>query len=336
MVLNSAVVFIVLGAVACFVAVFIVLAPDNQLELEDVPAQIPLAPDGEPDQFDEYGMLQTGDSGDSAMHALENLREGLQHSLGGKLDKSDRGNKLADSLTRADIKLRPLEWIILSVAVSIAVGLVLWMRFGNIVFLAIGAAVGYVGAQIFLKFRKSGRAKAFDAQLAPTILAMSGAIKAGYTFAQAIDLVSKNSSPPMSTELLRVTRQVALGVPIVEALQKMVVRTQSEDVRLMVTAVQIQQQVGGNLAHILDTIETTVRERIRIKGEIQTLTGQARASGWVLIILPFALAGLLSMIAPTYFTPMFSNVIGQFMLGFSGAMVLMGYALIRKIVNIKV
>jgi tight adherence protein B len=196
--------------------------------------------------------------------------------------------------------------------------------------------IGYFGSQAVLPVRQSRRAKAFEAQLSPTMLAISGAMKAGYTFAQAVDLSGKNSAPPMGSELARLTREVQLGIPMNEAFQRMVKRNESEDLRLMLVAVQIQSQVGGNLAQILDTIEFTVRERVRIRGDIKTLTSQARASGYVLLALPFALGGILTLIAPTYFTPMLHKVPGLIMLGFAGFMMLCGYGLIRKIVAIKV
>ena len=103
----------------------------------------------------------------------------------------------------------------------------------------------------------------------------------------------------MSGELSRVVREVQLGIPMIEALGKMVHRNDSEDMRLMLTAVQIQQQVGGNLAQILDSIEYTIRERIRIKGEIRTLTAQQRLSGYVVGFLPIALALFLFVAAPS-------------------------------------
>lgn len=266
----------------------------------------------------------------------EAIRATLQQSFGRRLERSDRGSKLAQRLLLADLKLKPFEWVLTSAGVAALAGFALMVRFGSPIFLAIGAVLGWFGAQFFVRYRMGKRRKAFDNQLAPTILALSSAMKAGYTFAQALDLVARNSAMPMGGELSRVTRETQLGVPIIEALAKMVSRNDSEDLRLMLTAVQIQSQVGGNLAQILDSIEGTVRERVRIKGEIKTLTGQARASGWILIILPFALGGILSMIAPSYFTPMFKELPGQIMLGLAGFALLCGYGIIRKIVNIKV
>jgi tight adherence protein B len=142
--------------------------------------------------------------------------------------------------------------------------------------------------------------------------------------------------PPMGSELGRVTREVQLGLQMNEALARMVRRNDSEDLRLMLIAVQIQSQVGGNLAHILDTIEFTVRERVRIKGEIRSLTVQARASGWVLICLPFGMTGILMGIAPSYFDPMLHKTAGLILLGVAGFMMACGYGIIRRIVNIKV
>ena len=149
-------------------------------------------------------------------------------------------------------------------------------------------------------------------------------------------MVSQNVPAPMGPELARITRETQLGVPVVDALANMVRRNDSDDLRLMLTAVQIQQQVGGNLAQILDSIESTIRERIAIKGEIKTITSQARVSGYILTSLPFALGGILSLLAPSYFTPMLHQFLGQVMLGVGGVFLLCGYGLIHKIVSIRV
>jgi tight adherence protein B len=267
---------------------------------------------------------------------VEALRTNFANAWGKRVAKSDRGQDLAKALALASIKLRPAEWMLINVGVTVIVGVLFFLRFGSPVMLGVGGVLGYIGCGWFLKFRAASRRKAFDAQLSPTMLSISNGLKAGYTFAQAIDLVSKSCGDPMGEELSRVVRETQLGRPIVEAMAKMVDRNASEEMRLLLSAIQIQAQTGANLAKIIDKIENTVRERIRIKGEIKTLTGQARASGWILILLPFALSGILAMIAPSYFNPIFTHLIGQIMLGIGGFMLLCGYALIRKIVNIKV
>jgi tight adherence protein B len=267
---------------------------------------------------------------------LGQFRHVVQSAVGSRFERTDRGSHMADRLARADLKVRPTEWVLISIGAALAVGALGYLRFGALLFGLIGGGVGYVAAQLFLRYRLSKRTKAFNAQLSPSILQLSGSMKAGYTFAQAIDLTAKNMPAPMGTELGRVTREVQLGLPMNEALSRMVRRNESEDLRLLLIAVQIQSQVGGNLAHILDTIEFTVRERVRIKGEIKSLTGQARAQGWVLICMPFAMAGILMLIAPSYFDPMIQKTAGQVMLGVAGFLVLCGYGLIRRLVNIKI
>ncbi len=314
-----------IGALALFIGIVVVAAPGRDSMLHSRLQHLEnLVSHGVPPE-----QAQPRD-------VLGQIRQGVQSTLGARFDRTDRAGRLSDQLARADLHLRPMEWMMARAGVAAAVAALAFLRFGTPIAALPGAAAGYLGAQLFLRVRQSRRTKAFAAQLSPMILQVSGSMKAGYTFAQAIDLVARNSPPPMGQELARVSREVQLGLPMGEALNRMVRRNDSEDLRLMLIAVQIQSQVGGNLASVLDTIEFTVRERIRIKGEIKSLTGQARASGWVLIILPFVMTGLLQLIAPSYFGPMFHKTAGWIMLGLAGFMILCGYGIIRKIVNIKV
>jgi tight adherence protein B len=140
----------------------------------------------------------------------------------------------------------------------------------------------------------------------------------------------------MSDEFARAVREMNLGGSVDEALQNMVRRIDSPDFDLVVTAVAIHRTVGGNLAEILDNIAYTIRERIRIKGEIQTLTAQARASGWIITVLPIALATFMAFITPTYFRPMLENPIGWAMIGAGIFLIFIGNVLIRKVVQIEV
>ena len=165
---------------------------------------------------------------------------------------------------------------------------------------------------------------------------LSHSINAGNTFAQAMATIAKSSSPPMADEFSRATREMNLGVSVDDALQHMVKRIESEDFDLMVTAVQIHRVVGGNLAEILDTIAFTIRERIRIQGEIRTLTAQARASGYIITGLPFALALLLTFISPSYITPLFHEWLGYVLIGMGLVSITIGYGIISKITNIQV
>ena len=140
----------------------------------------------------------------------------------------------------------------------------------------------------------------------------------------------------MSEEMGRVVREVNLGLGMEEALSNLVRRIKSDDLDLMVTAIGVQQQVGGNLAEILDTIAFTIRERVRIKGEINTLTAQGRVSGYLVAFLPIGLGVALNAINPAFMAPLFTQLLGQILLGVGGVMMVIGFFAIQKIVSIKV
>jgi tight adherence protein B len=220
--------------------------------------------------------------------------------------------------------------------VGVVIGAIFWLRFGTFIAFIPCPIVIWIASGIFLRFRQTRRTRAFENQLGDTIILLSNALKAGLSFAQAMSTVAKNASPPISEEFARATREIALGIPVDDALQHMVQRNKSEDFDLMVTAVQIQRVVGGNLAEILDTIAYTIRERVRIHGEIRTITAQARMSGMIITLLPVGLALFLFFVEPSYFAPMIKQTLGWVMLGVAALSILVGTAIIQKIVRIQV
>ena len=264
--------------------------------------------------------------------------------FGGMLDgfnksltkRGGRTSKLTEELAKADLKLRVSEYVMLVIGLIIVLCLVIMLRFHNPILALVGIPVGYFAPGFFIKFRQRRRLKAFNNQLGDTIVLLSNALKAGYSFAQAMATIAKSSSPPMADEFSRAVREMNLGVSVDDAMLHMVKRIESEDFDLMVTAVQIHRVVGGNLAEILDTIAFTIRERIRIQGEIRTLTAQARASGYIITGLPFALAILLTFISPSYITPLFHEFLGYVLIGIGMVSIAIGYAIISKITNIQV
>ena len=197
----------------------------------------------------------------------------------------DFGANLARELARADLKLKPSEYLFIWAGSTLGVPVVM-VVFGfflpalhSPLALLIGGLIGFLLPRFWLNRRKGGRLNAFNKQLPDTITLIANALRAGSSFLQAIELVVRESRPPISTEFSRVIREVNLGLPFDQALENMVRRVRSDDLELMATAISIQHQVGGNLAEILDSISYTIRERIRIKGEIRTLTAQQRLSG---------------------------------------------------------
>ncbi len=265
------------------------------------------------------------------------------------VEQRDFGANLSREIARADLKLKVSEFLGIWAASIVGVPIIFVVlslglpALRSPIALLAGAFIGFMLPRLWLGRRKGGRLRAFDKQLPDTITLIANALRAGSSFLQAIELVVRESRPPVSTEFGRVIREVNLGLPFEQALENMVRRVRSDDLELMATAISIQHTVGGNLAEILDSIAYTIRERVRIKGEIRTLTAQQRLSGYVVGFLPIALAGFIFVAAPTFFDPMFLNPpgvlglpAGVIIMGFGLFMMFIGFMLIRKIVDIEV
>ncbi len=265
------------------------------------------------------------------------------------VEKRDWGSNLARELARADLALKPTEFLAIRFGAMLGVPLVMIALspligfFGSPLLWVVGVVIGYWVPRFWLNRRKAKRLKAFNSGLADTITLLANSLRAGSSFLQSVEMVVREAQPPISTEFARVIREVNLGLPLEEALANLQRRVKSEDLDLMTTAISIQHSVGGNLAEILDSIAFTIRERVRIKGEIKTLTAQQRMSGYVVGFLPLALVLLLSVIAPSFMEPMFQKPpellglpAGLFILGLGGFMMLIGFVLIRRIVDIEV
>lgn len=167
---------------------------------------------------------------------------------------------------------------------------------------------------------------------------MSGSLRAGYSLLQALEMVAREGPEPVSNEFDRVVREVGLGLSPEEALSNLVERMQSEDLELLVTAINVQREVGGNLIEVLETIANTIRDRIKLLGEVKVLTSQQQYSGYIIALLPVGLALLLLVINQAYMLSIFQKApgVGWLLLSCSGIMILCGFLVIRQIVNIKV
>jgi tight adherence protein B len=265
------------------------------------------------------------------------------------VEQRDFGANLARDLARADLRLKPSEFLaiwagsIVGIPLLMAALSVILPTLGNPLFLLIGGLIGFFIPRFWLNRRKNSRLNAFNKQLPDTITLLANALRAGSSFLQAIELVVRESRPPISTEFARVIREVNLGLPFEQAMENMVRRVRSDDLELMATAISIQHTVGGNLAEILDSIAFTIRERVRIKGEINTLTAQQRMSGYVVGFLPIGLVAFLFVAAPKFMDPMFANPpgilglpAGVIVLLIGAVMMFIGFMLIRRIVDIEV
>jgi tight adherence protein B len=290
-----------------------------------------------------YGVTTAGAT---TLPPTTGFRDSLNRLFQPAADRVGRGNSkkgkpsVAEQLQRADLRLRTSEFLMIQVGSTVLFVLIAIVRFGlplgGLIQIIVFGVIGYLVPSFYVKYRINKRLKAFNNQLGDTLTLLSNAIKAGYSFAQAIDTVAKNAVPPIADEFGRAVREMNLGGSPDEALQNITKRIVSPDFDLVATAYSIHRTVGGNLAEILDNIAYTIRERVRIKGEIATLTAQARASGTLITFLPIVLAAFMYFVTPTYFRPMFENIVGWILLVIGAAMIFVGNLIIRRVVAIEV
>lgn len=271
----------------------------------------------------------------------ENLRDepsALTNRLNDWLSRYEFFERWRISLGRADLKLTPAEFLaarILGIFGFFAGAFVLFP--GSPAMWPVAAVLGWFAPSIYVSRRQNQRLRAFENQLADVLGLWVNSLRSGYSVMQAMEAIAREAPDPSNLEFMRVVQEVQLGVPMDEALDNMLRRIDSEDFDLVVTAVNIQREVGGNLAEILDVISHTIRERIKLKGEIRVLTAQGRYTGYVIGGLPILLSGFLYVMNPDYMGRMFENrACGWPMLGCGLLLIGAGAAVIRKIVDIDI
>jgi tight adherence protein B len=307
---------------------------DRVRRFAEAGAGLPISIPRDPGDVEEL----SGSPSDRFRQVLSRFRrqvEGGSRAAG--VDKRPRSVHTAEALARADLKLRPTEWYLIRIGSVAVLALIAFALYRNIFGAIIAAVVGFFAPPLVLKFRARRRLRRFNDQLGDTLILLSNALKAGYSFPQAMASIARSAPPPMSEEFARATREVQLGVTTDAALQHMVARINSDDLDLVVTAVQIQRVVGGNLAEIFDNIAFTIRERVRIKGEIRTLTAQARTSSYIITGLPIFLGLVLEAINPTYISPLLSfKGPGPYVLLFCLCSIGFAFYVMQRIANIEV
>jgi len=255
-----------------------------------------------------------------------------------RVERSRWGSGLASNLAQADLKLKPAEYIALMVIAAIFGAGILWLIGGRQIFSAfIGVVIGLILPRIYVNRQKTQRLQKFNEQLPDMLNLVVNGLRAGFSTVQAMEAVSKELPPPISVEFRRVVQEMQLGIPMDTALDNLFRRIPSDDLDLIIAAINVQREVGGNLAEILDTISYTIRERVRIKGEIRVLTSQVMYSGRFLAVLPIILSLLLWLINRKYMMSFFENLIcGLIMLGTAAIMVGLGYFIMTRIAQIEV
>ena len=266
-------------------------------------------------------------------------REGLS-VVGRTIGKSKLGNKymanMETQIIQAHILLKVEEFITIELISSFGFLLLGLVMFSTKLLALPFAAAGFFLPTLIVRSKKKAILKKIDQQLPDTIMLLSNSLKAGYSFMQAVDVASKELPPPISSEFKQLLKEVNLGVNTETALESLSGRVQSEDMKLVILAVLIQRQIGGNLSEILDNISDTIRSRIKVKGEISVLTAQGKISGAIISLLPIALGFAIFMLNPNYIMVLFTEPIGMMMLGTSVVMLLIGIMFIRNIIRIEV
>ncbi len=264
------------------------------------------------------------------------------------------GQSLTRSLARADIKMKTGEFILVTIILTIVGGIVGFILSGglssgperttmqqlaSIPGVIIGAGIGFFLPTLYMRRQQGRRLIKFDNQLADMLSLMVNGLRAGYSIMQALEAVSKELPPPISDEFRRVVQEMQIGIPMDVALENLTRRIPSKDLDLLVTAINVQREVGGNLAEILDTISHTIRERVRVKGEIRILTSQVLTSGRFLAIMPVAVIIIMYFINRQYMMRFFNPATRMFgipALIIGLFMIITGYFLMQKIAKIEV
>ena len=261
---------------------------------------------------------------------------GLLHSGGQLLSNIRHARGLDFKLQQAGVPLLGTEFVLLLAISAVVMGLIAVFAtkkwYAGILAAILIVAVEYVYVLVLIERRSSS----FTNQLGDCLMMVANALRAGFSFLQAMEMISKEMEPPISDEFKHVMRDIGLGATVERALDDMDKRVGSPDFSLVVTAVLIQQQVGGDLAQILDTISETIQDRIRMRREVKTLTTQGRMSGWILILTPIAMALFMTSSDPNYLDPLFKEPIGQMILAGVIVMEIIGAIVINRIVDIDV
>ncbi|AEF94048.1 Type II secretion system F domain protein [Desulfotomaculum nigrificans CO-1-SRB] len=244
--------------------------------------------------------------------------------------------RMEAELIKADIPLRGEEFVVLVLLLGLVSSLFFLMLTLNATISLIVGICGLIIPCLILRMARQKRLAKFNAQIGDALVIMANSLRSGFSFLQAMDMVRKELPNPISREFGRAFQEMSLGTPTEEALQNMAQRVKSDDLDLVITAVLIQRQVGGNLAEVLDNIADTIRERVRIKGQIRSITAQGRISGMVIGFLPFALAALMLVISPQYIMTLFNSKIGLIMVASAIFSEVIGVVAIKKIVDIEV
>lgn len=259
-----------------------------------------------------------------------------------KKQKQQRGKslkfvseKLEGELEAAGIQISGEEYLRIWVMATVLPALLLLLLGGTVITALAFMVLGLMIPPIIVGNARKKRASFFDKQLGEALLIMSNSLRAGYTFQQSMESISRDMQPPLSDEFKIVIREIDMGASMETALNHMVERTKNDDVKILVSAVLISSQVGANLADVLDNISGTIKGRLEMKEQIKVLTAQGKMSGMIVGALPIVLFLVLMIINPSYIGSFIASPTGIAMLMFGLVMEVIGFIVINRMVDLK-
>ena len=262
-------------------------------------------------------------------------QSGLSRTVERAVERGGFAQPIAEKLDRANLRMTPAEFVSIAAVVLLVaamVGLIIKGVLGLLALAIVGGAVPW----IYLNMRITRRKKRFIEQLADMAQMMGNSMRAGFSIIQSMDLVATEGPDPAAHEFERVVTEIKLGLPMDVALDHLLKRQPSEDLELMVVAINVQRQIGGNLSEILAIISQTIRERVRFERDLRTLTAQARYSSYIITALPVAVAVIINFMDQPYESFLYTTTLGWIMLIIALVMLGLGYFFLRRIANIEV
>jgi tight adherence protein B len=262
--------------------------------------------------------------------------ERLRRTMNRLINGFGLGYKLADSVMQADLPMTASEYVLVVAGIALLGFLIGTFVLGEVLFGAVLAVVGLFIPGMFVRSRRAKRQRQITEQLPDVLTLMVGALRSGYGLSQAIELLVEQLPDPASKEFERVQRATGFGLSIQQALTDMANRIGTDDVALVVTAINVQSETGGNLATTLDTIGVTVRDRLKLKRDIRVMTSQQRFTGYVLAFLPVALGVIIYLLNPEYMSQLFQPGLVRILPVMAVVFQILGFMAMRKIVDIEV
>lgn len=248
------------------------------------------------------------------------------------LERLDLVERIGARLEKARVPLRPGEYVLAAVITTLALGVWLVLFTDQLAAALVAVVVVPLGFAAFLDRRLAQRRRAFEEQLPPTLGLIASSLRSGHTLLRSIDMMVAETPPPMADEFERVLAETRLGLPLMDALDRMADRVDHPDFEWIVHAIRIQQSTGGKLADLLFTLAEYMRAREEVRREVRVLTAEGRFSAYVLIALPFGIGGWIQVSNPGYFEEML-NPTGYLMFGAGAVMMVIGTVIISRMIR---